>query len=279
MPPEIQATLVLPLLSQRDEWLRQAVESCLRQTVACAVLVITSPRTPEGNLRTLAELAAREPNLRIIERPPGAAFAGAINHGFRLARTERVGLLLTDDWLEPTTVEKCLPFTADIVATARAGHDANGRQTLWRTAADAQRYARFTTDQERASYIGHFFLMRREAMLAAGGVDPDIGLTGADDYDLPWTMLERGATVHLVNEELYHVRDHADERLTLRDQESQIRDLRRLLAKHGVDPQEIERLVVAKKKWYGAPVHQVIANPGWYLASSPANASSGEPSE
>jgi len=264
MSNEFLATIVMPLLAQRDDWLRQAVVSALRQTVPCAVLVITSPRTPPSNLQVLAELAKSEPALQVIERPAGAAFAGAINHGFRLAPTGRVGLLLTDDWLEPTTVARCLPFEADIVATARVGHDASGEQVLWRTASDPARYARLTSDQQRASYIDHFMLLNREAVLAVGGVDPDIGLTGADDYDLPWMMLEQGATVHLVNEELYHARDHNEVRLTLRDREAQVADLRRLLAKHRVDPDEIERLVAAKQKWYGVPVHVAIANPGWF---------------
>ena len=66
-------------------------------------------------------------------------------------------------------------------------------------------------------------LSEKRALLNVGGVDEHVGLTGCDDYDLIWTMLERGATVHVLERPLYNYRDHGEERLTLRSREAQIR--------------------------------------------------------
>ena len=263
LPPD-QATIVMPLLQQRDDWLEQAVLSALCQTVPVAVIVVTSPATPASNRDVLQNIGAAHPRLCVIERPPGAGFAQAINLGFREARTPRVGLLLSDDWLSPETVETCLARDADIVGTARVAYDADGTQVLWQTGSEQSRYDAFTDEQSRASYIGHFLLFRRSVFLAAGGVDPAIGLTGADDYDLIWTLLERGASVSLVPEALYHYRDHDGQRLTMRRQEDQIRDLRKILTKHRVPADELERLVTAKARWYGVPCHVAIKNPDWF---------------
>jgi hypothetical protein len=150
-----------------------------------------------------------------------------------------------------------------------------GGRRLWLRNPDQARFDALPGLQERASYISHFFLFKRAAFLAVGGVDPEIGLTGPDDYDLIWTLLERGASVRLVPQPLYRCRDHTETRLTLRPQADQIRDLRRILAKHGVGPAETERLVAQKAKWYGVPCHVAIADPEWYLKPA-ADATDGE---
>ena len=259
------ATIVMPLRRQQDEWLRQAVTSAVLQTVPTAVLVVTSEATPASNRAVLRDLTAEHPLLRVIQRSPGEGFADAINLGFRTAETDRAGLLLTDDWLSTHAVESCLPHDADIVSTGRIAYAADGKQTLWSRVVDQTRFDAIPTQEGKASAIGHFLLFRRAAVLAVGGVDPTIGLTGADDYDLPWTLLEHGASVRLVAEPLYHYRDHDGERLTLRTQQEQIQDLRRILAKHKVGTEKTERLVAAKARWYGVPCHVAIHDPDWSL--------------
>lgn len=262
-----RASIVMPLRSQADGWLRAAVASALMQTVTTEVIVVTSPHTPASN-RAILDDAARSKNLITFERPAGAGFADAINLGFRAATCRRVGLLLSDDWLSPDAVERCIDLDAEIVGTARQAYAADGLRRLWRASADQARFDRMKSLQERASYLGHFLVLERSTMLQAGGVDPTIGLTGADDYDLVWTMLERGATVRLIPEALYHYRDHEGERLTLRDRAAQIADLRKILAKHGVGAEETERLVGEKSKWYGAACQTAIDDPQWYLKPS-----------
>lgn len=265
MTPRPLATIVMPLRRQQDSWLRQAVMSAVLQTVPTAVIVVTSEATPASNLGILRDVAAEHPLVQVIQRPPGQGFADAINLGFHSADTDRVGLLLTDDWLSPHAVEACLPHDADIVSTGRIAYAADGEEALWSRVIDQKRFDAIPTLEGKASALGHFLLFRRVAVLAAGGVDPGIGLTGADDYDLPWTLLEQGASVRMVAEPLYHYRDHDGERLTLRTQQDQVRDLRRILAKHDVGPEETERLVAAKSRWYGVPCHVAIHDPDWSL--------------
>ena len=67
------ATLITPLLSQRDDWLQQCLTSGLDQSAPTAVIVVTSPATPPSNFRVLDELSSRYPNLVFFERPTGGA--------------------------------------------------------------------------------------------------------------------------------------------------------------------------------------------------------------
>lgn len=253
------ATIVIPLLNQVDAWLEQCVRSALEQTVKAEVIVVISPLTCDSNLAVLQNIGVEQKSLKIITRPPGSQFAGAINAGFAAADCERVGLLLSDDWLEEDALEACLARSEDLVATGRIAYDADGHTKLWENLPKVSRYATLADDESRASYIGHFMVFRRERFQAVGGVDPDIGLTGADDYDLPWCLIEAGATVGLVERGLYNYRDHEQQRLTLRNRESQVHDLVRLLAKHGIENERAEELIRGKQKWFGEPVYRVLA--------------------
>jgi GT2 family glycosyltransferase len=249
------AAVVIPLLAQRTSWLDRALRSALEQGARPDVWVVVSPRTPPANLRLLESLAARSDRLHVAVEPPRGGFAAAINAGIEAAAAERVGLLLSDDWLEPGAVAACLDYDADIVSTGLTLYDASGKRALSQRRLTEAEYEALPTLESRACYLKHFFLFRRKAVLEVGGVDESVGLTGPDDYDLIWTLLERGATVALAPRPLYGYRDHDGPRLTLRSREEQIEDLRKILDKHGVKGLERRRLLEQRSIWYGRPMH------------------------
>ena len=263
MPPEPAASIIVPLLNQRRDWLEQALRSALAQTVPTPLLVVTAAATQPASLTLLRELTAEFPQLQWFQRRRNG-FANGINEGLRRVRTPRVGLLLSDDWLSPETIEHCLRHDADIVATGLTGYAADGREVLWRTQRDRTTFDALPTLEQKANYLGYFFLFRRDRVLAVGGVDPNIGLVGADDYDLPWTLLEQGASVAMVKRQLYHCRDHRETRLTLRPQQQQLADLRKVLLKHGLSDEECAQHMTDNARWYGVPVHVAARDPKWY---------------
>jgi GT2 family glycosyltransferase len=253
-----QASIVVPLLDQRAAWLAQCVHSALDQTVPTEVNVVFAPETPPERIAWLRDLARRHPRLHPIpEARPG--FAAALNTGIAASTTPRVGLLMSDDWLLPSAVAECLPLSADIVSTGLTAYMGDGRTRLdaiSRTPSQAE-FERRSSLEHKASYLEHFFLFRRRALLAVGGADETIGLTGCDDYDLIWSMLERGATVTVLPRRLYNYRDHDQTRLTLRPREAQRSDLARILDKHGVVGAERARILSEHAVWFGEPVHVV----------------------
>lgn len=254
----LAATIVVPLLDQVDSWLEQSVRSGLAQTAPCEVIVVCSSRVRESNTRLLASLAARHPGLRVEPEPTPGGFAAAINHGIRLAKADRVGLLLSDDWLDPRAVELCVPYHADIVSTGLTVYLADGHTPALepRWPPSLKEFQKRTTLEEQARYLKHFFLFRKAALLEAGGLDESLGdYPGIDDFDLIWTMLERGATVAVLPMSLYNYRDHDGERLTLRDRDQAQRTLELILEKHGLRGAEKARVLAIHMPWYGRPVH------------------------
>jgi len=253
-----RGSIVIPLLKQPDEFLTRCVRSAVDQTVPAEVIVVRSEPTPKSNLAILENLQRRHGGLRVIDRD-GPSFAEGLNSGFKAATTSRVGILLGDDWLHPAALERCLAYETDIVSTGLAVYSADGETpTGIQRDVSRERYLGLETDQARASYMGHFFLFQRDLLLQVGGVDPEIGDTGPDDYDLIWTLLEHDATVTIVEEVLYYIRDHPGERLTLRDRDAQVADLEKIFDKHGVHGEVRADLIQRHSRWYGRQVQDVM---------------------
>lgn len=254
------ATIIIPVLEQNPDWLDRCVKSALAQSVPTEVIVVHAQRTPRAQLTQLNRLAATNPVLRVLEeQSPG--FAGALNTGIRAASATRVGLLLSDDWIEPTAVEETTAVDADIVSTGLNVYDADGCtcfHSLARTPT-LEAFQNCASIERRAAYLEHFLLFRKSTLLASGGVDESVGLTGADDFDLIWTLLENGASVAVLPRKLYCYRDHDDDRLSLRSRRDQLRDLSRILAKHGIEGRERWRLLREHSRWFGQPVHVAAA--------------------
>lgn len=253
------ASIVIPLLNQDDEWLKQSVLSALAQTVCCEVIVVTSRRTKLSNLAVLDTLRKQDERLLIMEERPRGGFAVGINTGIWRASTARIGLLLSDDWLDTSAVKECLKFSSDIVSTGAIAYNADCTKKIYDARLSMARFMQLPTLEAKASYLEHFFLFNRGKLLEVGGVDESVGLTGADDYDLIWTMLEHGASVSIVGKSLYNYRDHEGERLTLRSKDDQVRDLEKILDKHRVPDCEKRELIKKHSNWYGEPIYRVLA--------------------
>jgi len=256
------ATIIIPLKRQQDAWLEQCVLSAVGQSASCETLVVRAADAPPSNLALLERLAQEWGNLRLMVAEQPGSFPAKINQGIRYARAERIGLLLSDDWLDREAVAHCLPIDADIVCTGHTAYYADGVTVLQGASKTLtmRDYLKLPTLEAKANYLEHFFLFRRAALSEAGGLDETIGnFPGIDDYDLIWTLLEHGATVGIVEHRLYNYRDHDEERLTLADPVQAARNLEKILRKHGIAESEIPAMVRAKSRWFGKPLYEVLA--------------------
>lgn len=255
-----EATVIIPVLHQVDSWLDRCVRSALTQTAPAHVIVITSSLTPPSNSEILRHLSQQYSSL-VVQQQSGKGFPNALNEGIRLAKTTRVGFLLSDDWLMPTAVEHCLNHDSDIVSTGCLVFAADGETLVKQAHRFLKRYIydRLTTLQSKANYLSHFFLFKRDALLRVGGLDETIGdAPGVDDYDLIWTLLECGATVSIVEQTLYCYRDHEGERLTMRPPPEQIEGLLKILNKHGVPEPDRTALLNSHAIWFGKSMRTVL---------------------
>jgi hypothetical protein len=129
-----------------------------------------------------------------------------------------------------------------------------------RTPRTAAGYSQLRSLRDRATYLGHFLMFRRNTLLSIGGVDETIGNVGPDDFDMIWSLLETDASVMIVEEKLYCCRDHSGVRLTVRPKEDQVRDLEKILDKHGVFGAERENWIALHSRWFGRTLQEVVAS-------------------
>jgi glycosyltransferase involved in cell wall biosynthesis len=257
------ASIIIPLLRQFDAWLEQCVCSALRQTARTEVVVVRSEMTSRSNRELLERLQRGHANLQVYCEVKPGSFPNAINTGFACAKADKVGLLLSDDWLDENAVAACVHSSADIVSSGNTVYFPDGRVNHAACSSPTiEGFERLRTLEERARYLQHFFLFRRDTALRIG-LDESIGnYPGIDDYDFIWTLLEHNASVEIVTAPLYHYRDHDRERLTLVSRELRLNNLIKILHKHKVKQSEMQKIIDCHLPWFGKPIYKVMY-PRW----------------
>jgi hypothetical protein len=88
--------------------LRRALESVLAQTHADLEVLISDNASTDETPELCAEIAARDPRVRVIRQAQNIGLTANFNALLGAAAGEFVMVVADDDWLEPTYVEHCL---------------------------------------------------------------------------------------------------------------------------------------------------------------------------
>ncbi|HEY3258211.1 MAG TPA: glycosyltransferase [Gemmatimonadaceae bacterium] len=262
-------TILLPLKNYHPTYLDESLASIFRQTDSAWRLIIIVERDDEKRFRSLLSAALEDSRVRIIANT-GRKLTGAFNSGMRVAESDFVAILLGDDMWAADAVEVLLREVGahpevDFFYSGRRVVDGAGRPI---GSIHNPREAFSGDDFIWMSPVQHLLCWRREKALSFGGMDESLNSVGPDDYDFPWMMFEHGAVFRPVHECLYLYRDHQDSyRLTTHLPRSvHVRELRRILTKHGVSPSLIdERLSSAKRSFlrqcvYRNELHRRLSN-------------------
>lgn len=184
----------------------------------------------------------------------GRKLSGAMNTGMRHAETRFVAILLSDDMWAPNAAEVLtsnirLHPDADFFHSSRVMIDEHDQPI---STVHSSRESFELKDFLVSSPVKHLLCWRRDLALSFGGMDESLNNVGPDDYDFPWSMAEHGAQFHAIAEALYLYRDHrGGERLTTHLPLSvHLRELRRIMTKHGASRDEMEAKLARAKSSY-----------------------------
>ncbi len=104
-----------------EEYLRQCVDSILRQTCKDFELILVDDGSPDGCPAICDAYAAKDDRVRVIHKPNGGLMS-AWKAGFAAARGEHIGFVDSDDWIDvnmyETLLEALLRHDADVVCAA-----------------------------------------------------------------------------------------------------------------------------------------------------------------
>ena len=179
-----------------ERWLPGVLDSVAAQTHPATEVVVVDDGSTDGSL---ALLAARHPEVRVLALGRNGGFARAANAGLAAARASAVALVNTDVVLDPRWLEHALGALAAAPGAASVAtkmldladptllYDAG--DVLRRDGACEQR-GRFERDSGQFDAPGEVFsacagaaLYRSDAVRAAGGFDERFG-TYLEDVDL-----------------------------------------------------------------------------------------------
>jgi len=230
-------TTILPLKNYHPDFLRQAVDSIIRQSCPVWRLLIVVEEIDLAKFQMLLKQELEDSRIDIIVNQ-GWRLAGAINSGLRHAATDFVALLLGDDLWSTDAVKTLNGYIAhypevDFFYSSRRYIDEYGNFLSRVYIAEES----VKLDDFILGPVKHLLCWRTEKALSVGGLDESLtSLVGPDDYDFPWTMAEHGATFKAISECLYYYRDHCrcyrlttDTPLTV-----YLREASRILKKHRV---------------------------------------------
>jgi glycosyltransferase involved in cell wall biosynthesis len=198
-------SVVMPVYNAPLDLLAAAVDSVRNQVYGNWELCIADDASTDPGVREyLAQLAQREPRVRICLRERNGNISAATNSAADIARGEFLVLLDQDDLLTPDAL-------AEIALRAAAQPDAD---ILYsdddKIGIDGRRFApQFKPDWSPElllgyMYFSHVFAVRRELYSRVGGMR--LGFEGSQDYDFALRATEQARAIAHIPQMLYHWR-------------------------------------------------------------------------
>ena len=191
----VDVAVVIPNY-QGERWLPGVLESVAAQTVAPTEVVVVDDGSTDGSLALLAD---RFPDVRVLALGANGGFARTANAGIAAVAAEAVALVNTDVVLAPDWLERAaaaLATSPQTVAVATKLVDLDDPAILYdagdvlRRDGVCEQRGRFERDTGRYDAPGEVFsacagaaLYRRSAVLETGGFDERFG-TYLEDVDL-----------------------------------------------------------------------------------------------
>ena len=191
-------------------YVAEAVDSALAQTFQDFEILVVDDGSTDPETRAIVAGFAR-PKTRVI-RMPHRGLAAARNAGIAESRGDVLCALDADDRLEPAYFEKAIavldndPSVTFVSAWLRTFGSESWDWTPERCDLPTLLW------EDTVLTAG---LVRREAVVAAGGYDEAMPVQGDEDWDLWLTLVERGHRGVILPEILFHYRRRAGSMATV----------------------------------------------------------------
>ena len=212
-----RVSLIIPVRNA-EPTLREAIESCLRQTYEEIEFLIVLNGCTDRSPELVEEYAERDRRIRVLRSPPRGGVTGAMSVGVTTARSQLLARMDADDVAHPERIARQVEMLA---GDPILGAVSCGVRLLDPQGEGMERYVDWVngltgpSDVARERFIEcpviqPSLLMRRSALDRAGGYRE---VDWAEDHDLFLRMLRCGTQFGKVDEVLLDWRD-SETRLT-----------------------------------------------------------------
>ncbi len=226
-------SVLVPLYKTPPEFLRQMIESVLRQSYANFELVLADGSGPAHSevAAIVAKYAQKDPRVRLIRLYKNAGISANTGAAIAESRGELMVLLDHDDALAPhalfCVVKAHIETGADLLYSDEVVLDEKLKRLC-----EYHLKPDYSPDYlNGCNYITHLCAFTYKLLKSAG--EPDPHFDGAQDYDLILRLAEKAAKVHHIREVLYYWRRHGGSTAGGMDQKPRAVDAgRRAIAAH-----------------------------------------------
>ena len=201
-------SILVPAYETPEPFLRQMIESVLGQSYKNAELCIADGSASEQVRRVAEEYREKDPRLQYKKLPENRGISENTNAALSMASGDYVGLLDHDDILLPGALFKI----AEALVKAGRPDAVYTDEDKVNPGLTRHFQPHFKPDFNGEyllsnNYICHFFVVRRELALRAGGFRQEFD--GAQDYDFILRCTEQARKVLHIPKVLYSWRCHA----------------------------------------------------------------------
>ena len=99
-----KVSIVMPTYKV-EKYFRQCLESVINQTLTDIEIIPVDDGSPDNCGKIMDEYAAKDSRIKPIHQENGG-YGKAVNAGIEAATGEYIGIVETDDWIEPDMYEK-----------------------------------------------------------------------------------------------------------------------------------------------------------------------------
>lgn len=100
----IKVSVVVPIYNV-EKYLRECVDSILNQTLKDIEIILVDDGSPDNCPAIVDEYAQQDERVVAVHQP-NSGYSVAVNKGIELAQGEYIGIIESDDWIEPDMYEK-----------------------------------------------------------------------------------------------------------------------------------------------------------------------------
>jgi glycosyltransferase involved in cell wall biosynthesis len=190
-------TIVIPAYNYA-QYLRDAIDSALNQTIPCEVVVVN-----DGSTDNTEEVAKSYGNKIVYVSKKNGGLSAARNSGIVVATGKYITCLDADDTLEPTFAEKCLELFAPTVGIVKTRVSNFGDNTDKHIVTGQVNYVSI----RQMNQITATAMFRRDIWEEVGGYDENMK-DGYEDWEFWIRIVKAGYQVKTVDEFLFNYRKH-----------------------------------------------------------------------
>ena len=96
-------SVIVPIYNV-EKYLRQCLDSIVGQTFNDLEIILINDGSKDGSLEIVNEYAAKDKRIKVIDKP-NEGYGKTMNRGIEVATGEYIGIVESDDWIEPDMYE------------------------------------------------------------------------------------------------------------------------------------------------------------------------------